>query len=240
MITIRFGAERGATKIDWLDSKHTFSFNRYYDPNHMGFHHLRVINEDTVAPGAGFGTHSHQDMEIVTYVLKGALSHRDSVNAEGATIHAGEVQRMSAGTGISHSEYNASHTEPAYFFQIWIAPERIGITPGYEQKLFTLEDRTNLLRLIAAKHPRNGSLKIHQDFEIHVARIEAGRTVTHHFATGRHVWVQTASAYGGATVNGATLAPGDAAALTDETAAVISAGDRDAEILLFDTADVQS
>ncbi len=237
MITVRHGNERGTTNIGWLDSHHTFSFNRYYDPNHMGFHHLRVINEDTVAPGAGFGTHGHTDMEIVTYVLDGELAHKDSTSSEGATIRPGEVQRMTAGTGIRHSEFNASKTEPVYFFQIWITPETNGLKPGYEQKFFSPEDRADKLVLVASRDGRDGALKIHQDVDVSVARVTAGKSLDVALAPGRHGWVQTSSNYGGVTVNGVALTPGDAAAVTGETAISIAATDADAEIIFFDTAD---
>jgi quercetin 2,3-dioxygenase len=237
MITVRHGNERGKTNIGWLDSHHTFSFNRYYDPNHMGFHHLRVINEDTVAPGAGFGTHGHQDMEIVTYVLDGELAHKDSTSSEGATIRPGEVQRMTAGTGIRHSEFNASQTEPVYFFQIWILPEEDGLKPGYEQKYFSPADRSDTFVLVAARDGRDGALKIHQDVDVSVARVTAGKTLDVALAPGRHGWVQTASNYGGVTINGVALRPGDAAAVSGEAAVSIAATDGDAEIIFFDTAE---
>jgi redox-sensitive bicupin YhaK (pirin superfamily) len=232
MITLRPSYERGHTKLSWLDSAHTFSFNNYYDPRHMGFRQLRVINDDRVKPGAGFGTHSHRDMEIITYVLEGALEHRDSTG-NGSVIRPGDVQRMSAGTGISHSEYNHSHTAPVHFLQIWISPERQGIEPGYEQRSYTAEELRGQWRLIAARDGREGAVTIHQDVDVLVARLEPGERVTYRLQAGRHAWVQVAS--GGVTLNGVALKVGDGAAVSKTAELDLVASDR-SEVLLFDLA----
>src|SRR5918996_3817026 len=176
MITVRPSSKRGSSKFDWLDSRHTFSFGDYYDPQHMGFSDLRVINEDRVAAGAGFPTHAHRDMEIITYVLEGALEHRDSLGT-GSVISPGEVQRMSAGTGVRHSEYNASKTEPVHLLQIWIEPARAGIAPGYEQKTFAEAQRQGQLRLIAAADGRDGAVTIHQDAAVYATTLARGERV---------------------------------------------------------------
>jgi redox-sensitive bicupin YhaK (pirin superfamily) len=173
MIQLRRSNDRGPTQLDWLDSRHTFSFGDYYDPKHMGFGDLRVINEDRVVPGAGFPTHSHRDMEIITYVLEGALAHRDSTGTS-SVIRVGDVQRMSAGTGISHSEYNASQTEPVHFLQIWIIPNKTGLLPGYEQRAFSLDEHRGKWTLIAAKDGREGSVTVHQDVDVWAARFSPG------------------------------------------------------------------
>ena len=231
MITVRRAAERGHTRIDWLDSWHTFSFGDYYDPRHVEFRALRVINEDHVAPGAGFGTHPHRDMEIVTYVLAGALEHRDSLG-NGSLIRPGEIQRMSAGTGIRHSEVNASKSDPVHLLQIWIQPERAGLAPGYEQRPLPPEVRGGL-RVIASRDGRDGAVTIHQAAEIHAARLAPGEAATHALAPGRHAWVQVAR--GNLTANGEALHAGDGAAVSDERAVTLRA-DADAEVLLFDLA----
>ena len=236
MITIRPSAERGVAELDWLKSRHSFSFADYYDPAHMGFGDLRVINEDTIAPSGGFDTHGHRDMEIISYVLEGALAHRDTLGNE-LTIGAGEVQRMSAGTGIMHSEYNASNEAPAHFFQIWVIPERAGIEPGYEQQLFADADKRGGLRLIVSPDGRDGSLHIHQDVALYAAVLSSGETVGHPLAADRRAWVQVAR--GAVTVNGEALSAGDGAAITGETAIEITATgdadvDADAEFILFD------
>src|SRR5919206_2650347 len=175
MITLRPAAERGAENLGWLDSRHTFSFGHYYDPKHMGFGPLRVINEDRVRGGAGFATHGHRDMEIISYVLEGALEHKDSIGT-GSVIRPGDVQRMSAGTGIVHSEFNASRSEPVHFLQIWIIPERAGLAPGYEQKTFPVEERRNRLRLVASRDGRDGSLTVHQDVGLYASLLDPGGT----------------------------------------------------------------
>jgi redox-sensitive bicupin YhaK (pirin superfamily) len=231
MITVRHAAERGHTRVDWLDSRHTFSFGDYHDPRHTGFRALRVINEDRVAPGAGFGTHPHRDMEIVTYVLAGALEHRDSLG-NGSLIRPGEIQRMSAGTGIRHSEFNGSSSDPVHFLQIWITPERPGLAPGYEQRALPPEVRGGL-RLIAARDGRDGAITIHQAAEIHAARLVPGDRAAHPLAPGRHAWVQVA--HGAVTANGEALHAGDGAAISDERIVSLRA-DTDAEVLLFDLA----
>ena len=231
MITVRRATERGHTRIDWLDSWHTFSFGDYYDPRHVEFRALRVINEDHVAPGAGFGTHPHRDMEIVTYVLAGALEHRDSLG-NGSLIRPGEIQRMSAGTGIRHSEVNASKSDPVHLLQIWIQPERAGLAPGYEQRPLPPEVRGGL-RVIASRDGRDGAVTIHQAAEIHAARLAPGEAATHALAPGRHAWVQVAR--GNLTANGEALHAGDGAAVSDERAVTLRA-DADAEVLLFDLA----
>ncbi|HSP96251.1 MAG TPA: pirin family protein [Candidatus Dormibacteraeota bacterium] len=231
MITIRRAAERGHTRIDWLDSWHTFSFGEYFDPAHIEFRALRVINEDHVAPGRGFGTHPHHDMEIVTYVLDGALEHRDSLG-NGSTIWPGEIQRMSAGTGIRHSEFNGSKSDTVHLLQIWIMPERAGLAPGYEQR--ALPDGVHGgLRLIASRDGRDGSVTVHQDAEIHAAQLATGATAEHSLATGRYAWLQVAR--GAVTANGQALRAGDGAAFSDERAVQLRA-DADAEVLLFDLA----
>ena len=231
MITVRRAAERGHTRIDWLDSWHSFSFGEYYDPQHIEFRALRVINEDRVAPGQGFGTHAHRDMEIVTYVLEGALEHRDSLG-NGSTIRPGEIQRMSAGTGIRHSEFNGSKSDTVHFLQIWIMPERAGLAAGYEQKALPAGVRGGL-QLIASRDGRDGSITVHQDASIHAAQLAAGATAEHALAAGRHAWVQVAR--GAVTVNGESLRAGDGAAISNERAVSLRF-DSDAEVLLFDLA----
>ena len=232
MITVRHKDERGVSRYDWLDSRHTFSFDHYYDPRYMGFRSLRVINDDRVAPGAGFPTHSHRDMEIVSYVLEGALEHKDSMGT-GSTIVPGDVQRMSAGAGVRHSEYNHSQTEPVHFLQIWIAPERKGLEPGYEQRVFGAEEKRGKLRLIAAPGGRDGALTIHQDADLYATLLNSGEAVAQLMRTGRHAWVQVAS--GSVTVNGVTLEAGDGAAVSGEDKLEI-AGREPSEVLLFDLA----
>jgi redox-sensitive bicupin YhaK (pirin superfamily) len=233
VIIVRKSADRGVGRHGWLTTHHTFSFASYYDPRFMGFRDLRVINEDTVAPGRGFGAHSHDNMEIVSIVMEGALAHRDSTGGEGV-LRRGEVQRMSAGTGVVHSEFNGSESEPVHFFQIWILPERGGITPGYEQKLFPEEERRNRLRLLAAPGSPEGALDIHQDVRLYSAILDDGAEVGHGLASGRAAWVQAAR--GSVTVNGVALSQGDGAAIEDEASLAIAATSPDAEILLFDLA----
>jgi redox-sensitive bicupin YhaK (pirin superfamily) len=232
MITVRPAGQRGRTQTDWLESLHTFSFNRYYDPRHAGFRSLRVINEDRVAPGQGFGTHSHGDMEILSYVVEGALEHRDSAGGSGV-IRPDELQRMSAGTGVSHSEFNASETEPVHFLQIWILPEREGLKPGYEQRAFPEQERRGRLRLIASRDGSDGSLTVHQDVKVYDALLARGDELSHRLAGGRHAWLQVIK--GAVSVNGATLRAGDGAAASEEASLTVSAGE-DAEIMLFDLA----
>lgn len=232
MINVRHSADRGVAELDWLKSYHSFSFADFHDPDHMSFGHLRVINEDTIAPSGGFGTHGHQDMEIISYVLEGSLAHRDTLGNQ-LTISAGEVQRMTAGTGIMHSEYNASSEAPAHFFQIWVIPERTGIEPGYEQQTFTEADKRGKLRLVISPDGREGSLRIHQDVALFASVLSDGDTVHHDMAAGRRAWVQVAR--GAVTVNGQALSAGDGAGITDEASVeIIATGDSDAEFLLFD------
>ncbi len=230
MIAIRRSDERGHADHGWLDTWHTFSFADYYDPRFMGFSELRVINEDRVAPGTGFPTHAHRDMEIVTYVLEGALEHRDSLGT-GSVIRPGEVQRMSAGTGVRHSEYNASKTEPVHLLQIWIEPSAPGVAPSYEQKTIPDADKRGRLRLIASPDGRDGSVTIHQDARIYASVLDAGDKVEHAAAPGRRLWLQIAR--GAVTANGQWLGQGDGAAIVDERALII-AGVEPAEIILFD------
>jgi hypothetical protein len=232
MITRRPADQRGHADHGWLDSFHTFSFADYYDPKHMGFRALRVINEDRVAPGRGFGTHGHRDMEIISYVLGGALAHKDSMGT-GSTIVPGDVQRMSAGTGVLHSEFNHSKTEPVHFFQIWILPERAGLAPSYEQKTFRDEDRRGRLRLVAGKDgAKDGVVTVHQDMALYAGLLEPGERVTHAVARG-HAWVQVAR--GAITLNGQALTAGDGAAVSGEKELVIEAT-QSAELLVFDLA----
>lgn len=189
MITIRAASERGQANFGWLDSRHTFSFGRYYDPAHMGFGDLRVINEDKVAPGQGFSTHSHQDMEILSYVIDGALEHKDSIG-NGSIIRPGDVQRMSAGTGISHSEYNASKEDAVHFLQIWVLPEQSGIQPGYEQIYFSPEEKQGNLRLVGSRDGRDGSITIHQDLNLYAAQVAANEQISYTVPEDRVAWLQ--------------------------------------------------
>jgi redox-sensitive bicupin YhaK (pirin superfamily) len=229
---IRRSNERGFADHGWLKSLHTFSFADYYDPAHMGFRTLRVINEDRVAPGQGFGSHPHRDMEIISYVLDGELQHKDSMGT-GSIIRPGEVQRMSAGTGVVHSEFNASKTELVHFLQIWILPAERGIQPSYEQRAFPPEGRRGALRLVASPDGRDGSLTVHQDARLYATLLGAGERVRHEFAPGRHAWVQVAR--GALELNGTRLDAGDAAALP-EAKSLELVGKDDAEALVFDLA----
>ncbi len=230
MITLRKAAERGHANHGWLDTYHTFSFASYRDPQHVHFRALRVMNEDVVAPGQGFGTHPHENMEIVTYVLEGALEHRDSMG-NGEVLRPGEFQRMSAGTGITHSEFNPSAAEPVHLYQIWLFPERNGIEPSYEQKRFDEAERQNRLRLVASPDAAEGSLTIHQDARIYLASLEAGKRVAHALAPGRYAWLQVLR--GAVALNGEQLDTSDGAAVSDETLLAISATEN-AEVMLFD------
>jgi|HubBroStandDraft_6_1064221.scaffolds.fasta_scaffold373979_2 redox-sensitive bicupin YhaK (pirin superfamily) len=230
MMTIHPAEARGRTRIDWLDSRHSFSFGDYQDPKQMGFRTLRVINDDRVAPAAGFGMHGHRDMEIITYVLDGALEHRDSLGT-GEVLRRGDVQRMTAGTGIRHSEFNPSQTEPAHFLQIWLFPERRGLTPGYEQKNFPDVEKQGRLRLIAAAEPRDGALKIHQDVDLYASVLGGGESATHEIAEGRSAWVQVAR--GSVELNGTRLAAGDGASVLDQRGLEFVSRDG-GEFLLFD------
>ncbi len=234
MITLRPSEARGHFDHGWLNTYHTFSFADYYDPENMGFRSLRVINEDFVAPGNGFGTHPHRDMEIITYVLEGALAHKDSMG-NGSAIRPHEVQRMSAGTGVLHSEFNHSRAEQVHLLQIWILPERRGIEPSYEQKTYPRDEKLNKLRLVASRDGDEGSVRIHQDAKLYASILEPGKTLTYEPATGRHAWLQAID--GVITVNGKTLKAGDGAAVSDESKLeILSTGEYEAEFLLFDLA----
>lgn len=232
MITLRKAEDRGHFNHGWLNTFHTFSFGEYYDPSQMAFRSLRVINQDRVIPSAGFGTHGHRDMEIITYVLEGALEHKDSLGT-GGVIHPGEVQRMSAGTGIRHSEFNHSKTEPVHLLQIWILPEKQGLTPSYEQRYFPLEEHRGKLRLVAARDGRSGAVTVHQDMELYASVLELGDCLSHHLQPNRHAWIQVIR--GAITLNGLALSAGDGAAISDEDKVDIQANTA-AEILLFDLA----
>jgi len=229
-LQLRKSEDRGKANFGWLDSKHSFSFGHYHDPKHMGFGPLRVINEDRVAPGGGFPPHPHSDMEIISYVLKGGLEHRDSLGT-GSVIRPGEVQRMSAGTGIRHSEFNASSTEPVHFLQIWIIPEKQGIAPGYEQKRFGDAEKRGKLRLVGSCDGRDGSVTIHQDVDLYAAILGVDESVIFNLKPGRIGWVQVAT--GTVTINGEELRPGDGVAF-EESGAIAITGTDDSEVLLFD------
>ncbi len=232
MITIRPAAQRGFADHGWLKSRHTFSFAEYYHPEHMGFRGLRVINEDRVAPGKGFGTHSHRDMEIISYVLEGALEHKDSMGTS-SIIRPGEVQRMSAGTGVTHSEFNASRSELVHFLQIWILPAKPGGKPGYEQKAFPEAERKGKLRLVASPDGRDGSVTIRQDVSLYAALLRTGEALRHALEPGRHAWVHVAR--GQVELGGEQLEAGDAVAISDARGLELSGRDG-SEVLLFDLA----
>ena len=232
MIKLRPATERGHADHGWLDTYHTFSFASYRDRDHMGFRALRVMNEDFVKPGQGFGTHPHSDMEIVTYVLEGALEHRDSMG-NGEVLRPGEFQRMSAGTGITHSEFNPSSDEPVHLYQIWLFPERRGIEPSYEQKSFAANERHNRLRLVASRDAAEGSLLIHQDARIYLATLDAGQTLEHEIGPARHAWLQVLR--GEVKADGLSMQAGDGAAISDESRLSITAATA-SEIMLFDLA----
>ena len=232
MITVRKAADRGHADFGWLDSRHTFSFGNYFDPAQMGFRSLRVLNEDRVAPGGGFGAHPHRDMEIITYVLDGAVEHADNTGSRGV-IRPGIVQRMSAGSGIVHSERNESAKDPVHFLQVWITPDRVGVPARYEDRAFPAEQRRNQLALLVSPDGADGSLDIHQDAKLFAGLLEAGTRIDHPIPAGRHAWIQVAR--GRVTVNGVTLAEGDGAAVSEETGLAIEAT-ADAELLVFDLA----
>ncbi len=232
MIRVRRSGERGRVDYGWLDTRHTFSFGEYYDPAHMGFRSLRVINEDRVVGGAGFPPHGHRDMEIVSYVVEGALEHKDSLGT-GSIIRPGEVQRMSAGKGVMHSEYNPSQTEPMHFLQIWILPDALGLPPSYEQKAFPEAERTGSLRVLASPDGRDGSVTIHQNALLYGTLLAAGEKIVHAFGPGRAGWLQVIR--GDLEVNGTRLSPGDGASLVDETQVTLQAA-TEVEALLFDLA----
>ncbi len=232
MITIRKAEERGRADFGWLDSHHSFSFGHYHDPAHMGYGPLRVINDDRVVAGAGFPTHPHADMEIISYVLEGALAHQDSIGT-GSTIRPGDVQRMSAGTGIRHSEFNASKTEPVHFLQIWIIPEADGLAPSYEQKAFGETEKRGRLRLVGSRDGREGSVTIHRDVDLYATLLAEGESVSHALEPGRIGWVQVAR--GTATLNGEQLRPGDGVAVAAGES-LTATGTSEAELLVFDMA----
>ncbi len=232
MTTIRSSNQRGHANHGWLDTYHTFSFAGYYDPKHMGFGPLRVINEDRVSPGKGFGSHGHENMEILTYVLSGALAHKDSMgNVE--TLNANDLQRISAGSGIVHSEFNGSRTEPVHFLQIWLEPSVDNLRPSYAQLSLTEEQKLGKLVLVASPEG-GGPLRIHQDARVLIGQVEAGKELTHELQPGRQAWVHIIR--GAATVNGQTLATGDAAAITEESAVKLTGIEPNSEVLAFDLA----
>jgi redox-sensitive bicupin YhaK (pirin superfamily) len=230
MITIRRSEDRGKANYGWLDTNYTFSFSDYYDPRFMGFRDLRVINEDFIAPNQGFPTHGHRDMEIITYVISGELSHRDSMG-NGETIHPHEVQRMTAGTGVLHSEYS-SPTDKTHLLQIWILPEKQNLMPSYEQKVFAPEEKQGKLRLVASRGADDGSVHINQDVKLYASILGEGENVSYELADNRHAWVQLIS--GSIDVNGEELNPGDGAAISKETLLNIKATADNSEFLLFD------
>jgi redox-sensitive bicupin YhaK (pirin superfamily) len=231
MFEIRRSRDRGTANFGWLDSRHTFSFGEYHDSRHMGFGPLRVINEDRVSPGKGFGTHGHQDMEIISYVLEGALEHKDSIGT-GSVILPGDVQIMSAGTGIRHSEFNPSKTEPVHFLQIWIIPDREGIEPRYEQKSFRDAEERGRLRLVGSAQGNDGSVVIHQDVRLFAGRLNVGDRVAHALAAGRKGWLQVVR--GAVNMNGHDLDAGDGVAIEGEPSLNVSAKTDGSEILVFD------
>jgi redox-sensitive bicupin YhaK (pirin superfamily) len=230
MLAVRRSDERGVANFGWLHSRHTFSFGHYFDRQHMGHGPLRVINEDRVKPGRGFDTHGHSDMEIISYVLDGALEHRDSMG-NGSVIHPGDVQRMTAGTGVRHSEFNASDVDDVHFLQIWIQPERQGLAPGYQQQHFTRDDKLNRLCVVGSRDGRDGSVIIHRDVVLYACLLETGVSVTHEVAAGRKAWLQVLD--GRIEVNGEVLARGDGLAVDGEARLEVTGRDS-AELLLFD------
>jgi len=232
MITLRKSHDRGHANHGWLDTHHTNSFANYFDSNHMGFRSLRVINEDRVSPGQGFGAHGHDNMEILTYVLSGALAHQDSMGHV-ETLHAGELQRITAGTGIVHSEFHASKTEPVHFLQIWLLPDRQNLTPGYEQTALTAEQKANNFVKVAAPDG-GGAMKIHQDARVFIGDVAAGKELTHAIAPGRAAWLHLIR--GGVDVDGVSLSTGDSVALTEESKLAIRGRDANSGVLLFDLA----
>jgi quercetin 2,3-dioxygenase len=232
MIELRPSKERGHANYGWLDTFHSFSFSDYHDPKHMGFRKLRVINEDRVAPGLGFSTHSHRDMEIITYVLEGQVKHKDSMGNE-TIIPAGDVQRMTAGTGVSHSEFNPSDKVALHLFQIWIFPNQNQLPPSYEQKSFSAEEKRNRFCLVASGQAENGALKIHQDVEFFIALLDSGKEIEYLPKKERYIWIQ--NTFGIVTINGTKLQPGDGAGISKETKLSIRSESK-SEILLFDLA----
>jgi redox-sensitive bicupin YhaK (pirin superfamily) len=232
MMQLRKAGDRGHADHGWLKTFHTFSFADYQDPSHMGFRSLRVINEDRVLPGMGFGTHGHRDMEIITYVLEGALEHKDSMG-NGEVLRPGEFQRMSAGTGVRHSEFNPSATEPVHLYQIWLLPQRNGIQPSYEQKFFSDDEKQDRLRIVASPDGAEGSLTIHQDVRVFLSSLNTGKSVDHKMLPGRHAWLQVL--HGSIRVNGTFLETSDGLAVSEERSLTI-VGERPAEVMLFDLA----
>jgi redox-sensitive bicupin YhaK (pirin superfamily) len=232
MIRIRKANERGHADHGWLDTRHTFSFADYHDPAHMGFRALRVINEDRVRPGQGFGMHGHRDMEIISYVLEGSLAHRDSLGT-GSVLGPGELQRITAGTGVRHSEFNPSATELVHFYQIWLLPERAGLTPGYEQRAFPSQGKLGKLQLVASPDGADGSLTIRQDARLYLAALGKGDSVAHTLVPGRHAWLQITR--GDVRLDSQTLTAGDGAAISNQSQLTV-AGASDSEVLLFDLA----
>jgi redox-sensitive bicupin YhaK (pirin superfamily) len=233
MITIRSSHDRGSAHFGWLEARHTFSFGNYYDPAHMGFGSLRVINEDKVQPSQGFPTHGHRDMEIITYILEGALEHKDSIG-NGSIIRPGDVQRMSAGTGILHSEFNASQTDRVHLLQIWIVPEQIGLEPGYEQIHVPAAEKQGKLRLIGSPEGREGSVTIHQQADLYATHLRVNEQVAHTLRPGRQAWIQVAR--GAVELNDRLLSSGDGAAVVGESTIALKGVSEDAEVLLFDLA----
>lgn len=233
MITVRHRDERGIANFGWLDSRHTFSFGNYFDPQQMGFASLRVINEDKIIPAQGFGTHGHRDMEIISYVLSGELKHRDSMG-NGSVIRPGDIQRMSAGTGVRHSEFNASDTNPVHLLQIWIMPEQSGLKPSYEEKNFDREQRQGKLKLVGSRDGRDNSVTIHQDVNLYLASLNQSDRLTHQINANRAVWLQVAK--GEVKLNDRLLQAGDGAAIINEAEIAIAGNSPDSEILLFDLA----
>jgi redox-sensitive bicupin YhaK (pirin superfamily) len=231
MVSVRRGDERGRADLGWLDSRHSFSFGDYHDPQHMGFGPLRVINEDRVQPGGGFPTHGHRDMEIVSYVLEGALEHKDSLG-NGSVVHPGDVQRMTAGTGIRHSEFNPSSSETLHFLQIWLHPREAGLAPGYEQKTFRDDEKRGVLRLVASGDGRDGSVLIHQDADIYASVLDAGQSIGRPLAAGRRAWVQVIR--GEVELDDVRLGAGDGAAIEEQDCIAITAATDGVEFLLFD------
>ncbi len=232
MITVRLAGDRGHFDHGWLDTRHTFSFAEYRDPNHMGFRSLRVINEDRVQPGHGFPTHGHRDMEILSYVLEGRLAHLDSLG-NGSEIAPGELQRMSAGAGVNHSERNGSRIEPVHFLQIWILPERAGLAPGYEQRSYPASERRGTLRLVGSRDGAEGSVTVHQDVRVLAGLFDRGENVTYRLDKGRYAWVQVAR--GRILLNGQRLSAGDGAAISGEPEVRVE-GLEGGEVLVFDLA----
>lgn len=231
MLEVRRANERGTANFGWLNANYTFSFSYYYDPNFMGFRNLRVMNEDYIDGGRGFGAHGHENMEILTYVIDGALAHKDSTGGEGV-LKPHEVQRMSAGTGVQHSEFNASQTEKTHLYQIWILPEKDGIEPSYEQKYFAPEEKQGKLRLVASRDARDGAVKINQDVEVYSSILAKGEEVTHELAENRYAWLQIVK--GSVALKGEILNASDGVAISDETILKIKSLEDETEFLLFD------